>query len=143
MKIIFGLFLFAFSFILIDCSSSSTSQKDGEYDTITLPSGLKYQDIRIGTGKIAEFGKKVTINYTWKTEDGTIVEDTYKSGQPFNFTIGAENILQGMNEGIVNMKEGGKRRLFIPSELGYGNRNVRNIPSNSNLIIDVELLKVQ
>lgn len=114
----------------------------------TTPSGLKYIDHQIGTGKEATNGKEVMVHYTgWLNDNGKKgkkFDSSRDRGQPFVFTLGAGRVIKGWDEGIKGMKVGGKRTLMIPAKLGYGKRGAGNtIPPNADLIFDVELLEVR
>jgi len=86
----------------------------------------------------------VTLNYTGKLENGSVFDSSLKPGRdPFRFTLGANQVIEGWDQGILGMKIGEKRRLTIPPGLGYGSRDMGVIPSNSTLIFDVELLVVE
>lgn len=100
-------------------------------------------DVQMGTGAEAVAGKKVTVNYVGKLENGTVFDASAKHGQPFTFTLGVGQVISGWDEGITGMKVGGKRQLVIPPEKGYGAQAVGSIPPNSTLIFDVELLGVE
>ncbi|MFN3307191.1 MAG: FKBP-type peptidyl-prolyl cis-trans isomerase, partial [Candidatus Kapaibacteriota bacterium] len=86
---------------------------------------------------------KVTINFIMKLEDGTIIEDTYKSGIPMTFVLGNRDAIEGLEEGVATMRVGGRRKLIVPPELGFGTHSYRGIPPNSKLIIEVELMKIE
>jgi FKBP-type peptidyl-prolyl cis-trans isomerase len=104
---------------------------------------LKIEDTRIGTGKEAAAGDKVTVHYRGTLENGTIFDESYKRGQPFTFNLGAGQVIKGWDEGVAGMKEGGKRVLTIPPHLAYGSRSPgAGIPPNATLKFEVELLKV-
>ena len=107
----------------------------------TTESGLIIADILNGEGDEASAGQIVTVNYTGTLEDGTQF-DTSIGRAPFSFPLGAGRVIKGWDEGVAGMKVGGKRKLIIPPELGYGSRNMGPIPANSTLIFEVELLKV-
>ena len=108
----------------------------------TTESGLKILDILEGEGDEAKAGQTVTVNYTGTLEDGTQF-DTSIGRAPFVFPLGAGRVIKGWDEGVVGMKLGGKRKLTIPPELGYGSRGAGNvIPPNATLIFEIELLKV-
>jgi len=110
---------------------------------ITTASGLKYVDEVVGTGKSPSPGKSVTVHYTGTLENGTKFDSSYDRGEPYSFPIGAGRVIRGWDEGVMTMKEGGKRKLIIPQELGYGSRGKGTIPPFATLIFEVELLKVQ
>ncbi len=141
MKYLSLFLLIAVTMVFVSCGSSKESQK--QVDIKRLPSGLEYEEIMVGSGAMPSEGKKVSVHYIWKTEDGVIIENTYDLGRPHSFTYGSESTLEGLTEGIRDMKKGGKRKLFIPPELGYGDRMVRNVPPNSTLIMTVELVDVE
>ena len=104
-------------------------------------SGLEIVDINVGYGKQARSGNMISVNYIGSLVNGKEFDSSYGRG-PFQFPLGAGMVIKGWDEGVVGMKVGGKRRLIIPSNLGYGNRGVGGIPANSTLIFDIELLEV-
>ena len=108
----------------------------------TLPSGVKYEDTLEGTGAVAEDGKSIIVHYTGYLVDGTEFDSSLKHGQPFPVKLGTGSVIKGWDLGLVGMKEGGKRKLLIPAEYAYGSRRMGSIPPNSDLIFEVELLKV-
>ncbi len=111
---------------------------------VTTASGLKYVDNVVGDGPLAEKGKKVTVHYTGTLADGKKFDSSLDRGQPLTFTLGTGQVIKGWDEGVAGMKVGGKRRLIIPAELGYGARGAGGvIPPNAQLTFDVELLGVQ
>ncbi|QQS49385.1 MAG: FKBP-type peptidyl-prolyl cis-trans isomerase [Acidobacteriota bacterium] len=109
----------------------------------TTESGLKYIDHVVGTGPSPQSGQTVTVHYTGTLTDGSKFDSSLDRGQPFEFTIGIGRVIKGWDEGVMSMKVGGKRRLIIPPQLGYGSRNMGPIPPNSTLIFEVELLSVK
>jgi len=112
-------------------------------EEITTPSGLKYIDMEVGTGESPATGQGVKVHYTGTLEDGTKFDSSVDRNQPFSFTIGIGRVIPGWDEGVASMKVGGKRRLIIPSELGYGAQGAGGvIPPNATLIFDVELLGI-
>ncbi len=111
---------------------------------ITTESGLKYIELEEGTGKSPMSGQGVVVHYTGTLEDGTKFDSSVDRDKPFSFTIGIGRVIQGWDEGVMSMKIGGKRRLIIPAELGYGARGAGGvIPPNATLIFDVELLDIR
>ncbi len=105
---------------------------------------MQVEDIKVGNGTEAASGKKVTVNYLGTLTDGKKFDSSYDRGTPFSFTLGAGQVIQGWDLGVAGMKEGGKRKLTIPSELGYGTRGAgAAIPPNATLVFEVELLKVE
>ncbi len=111
---------------------------------VTTPSGLKYVDQVVGAGEVAVAGKTVNVHYTGWLENGKKFDSSVDRGQPFSFPLGAGRVIKGWDEGVQGMKVGGKRKLTIPSDLGYGSRGAGGvIPANATLIFDVELLGVR
>jgi peptidylprolyl isomerase len=111
---------------------------------VATPSGLKYVDEVVGTGQSPRPGQNVTVHYTGTLENGTKFDSSLDTGQPYTFRIGAGKVIGGLDEGVMTMKVGGKRRLIIPSSLGYGPAgSPPRIPANATLIFEVELLGVQ
>src|SRR5262249_12029524 len=109
---------------------------------VTMPDGLKYQDIKVGDGALAESGKDVVVHYTGWLTNGTKFDSSVDRGQPFSFRLGASQVIRGWDEGVKGMRIGGKRKLTIPPDLGYGENGQGPIPPNSTLVFDVELLEV-
>lgn len=120
----------------------AAEQKAGK--TVTNASGLKYLDLVVGNGASPVKGKPVTVHYTGTLENGKKFDCSVDRGKPFTFVIGVGQVIKGWDEGVMGMKVGGKRKLIIPSELGYGARGAGGvIPPNATLLFDVELLDVQ
>ena len=110
----------------------------------TTPSGLKYDDLQVGAGDEAKAGQKVEVHYTgWLSKDGKKFDSSVDRKKTFKFPLGAAKVIKGWDEGVAGMKVGGKRKLTIPSALGYGSRGAPpDIPPNAELIFEVELLRV-
>ena len=107
--------------------------------------GVQYSDTKVGTGAEATPGKKVEVHYTGKLQkNGKKFDSSVDKDKTFTFGLGQREVIQGWDEGVAGMKEGGKRLLFIPSKLGYGEPGYgRDIPPNSDLYFEVELIKVK
>lgn len=119
-----------------------SSEKTG--NAVTTASGLKYIDMKEGTGPSPKTGQRVTVHYTGRLKDGTKFDSSVDRGNPFSFTIGVGQVIRGWDEGVATMKVGGKRQLIIPSNLAYGERGAGGvIPPNAELTFDVELLGIQ
>ncbi|AXI02476.1 FKBP-type peptidyl-prolyl cis-trans isomerase [Aquirhabdus parva] len=103
---------------------------------------LQIIDLLVGEGKACVKGALITTQYTGQLEDGTVFDSSYDRGQPFQCVIGTKRVIQGWDQGLMGMKVGGKRKLFVPAHLGYGERQINKIPLNSNLIFEIELLEV-
>jgi hypothetical protein len=110
---------------------------------VTTASGLTYEDLQVGDGATAKTGDSVTVNYTGWLEDGTKFDSSIDSGQTFDFTIGAGNVIVGWDEGVAGMRVNGARLLVIPPSLGYGSTANSSIPANSTLIFEVQLVAIK
>lgn len=134
----------AFTLILGGEHPMAASDNSIAGQEVTTASGLKYVDQVLGTGEVATAGKNTTVHYTGWLENGKKFDSSVDRGQPFSFPLGAGRVIQGWDEGVQGMKVGGKRKLTIPSDLGYGSRGAGGvIPPNATLIFDVELLEVK
>lgn len=123
-------------------TSSSGAAAAGK--SVTLPGGTQYVDEVVGTGTEATSGKTVSVHYTGTLQDGTKFDSSRDSGKPFEFPLGAGMVIKGWDNGVAGMKVGGKRKLTIPAEQGYGARGAGGvIPPNATLLFDVELLDVK
>ena len=127
---IFRFFLLFLTFITTEIYSQS--------------SNLQIIDMKIGNGKEAKKGNNLKVHYTgWLSSNNKKFDSSLDRKQPFEFKLGRDQVISGWNRGILGMKEGGKRKLIIPPELGYGeNGSGNSIPPNSTLIFEVELLEV-
>lgn len=103
---------------------------------------LKIEDLLLGSGKAAVKGALITTQYRGWLEDGSEFDSSYSRGKPFQCVIGTRRVIQGWDQGLMGMQVGGKRKLWVPAHLGYGERQVGAIPPNSNLVFEIELLEV-
>jgi FKBP-type peptidyl-prolyl cis-trans isomerase len=130
-------------------SSASGTQTTGGPPAVSgeptkTASGLQFIDIKVGDGASPQTGQTVVVHYTGWLADGTKFDSSVDRGQPFSFIIGAGKVIKGWDEGVATMKVGGKRRLIIPPELGYGATGYPgSIPANAQLIFDVELIEIK
>jgi FKBP-type peptidyl-prolyl cis-trans isomerase len=116
---------------------------NGTKEVVTA-SGLKYVDLKAGQGEEARAGKVVEVHYTGWLENGTKFDSSVDRNRPFTFRLGAGDVIKGWDEGVAGMKAGGKRKLIIPPDLGYGKRGAGEvIPPGATLIFEVELLGVR
>lgn len=134
------------SMLLTSCKDSSEKTRTKKMTRHTTTSGLQYEIVKEGAGNSPQKGNTVTVHYTgWLDENGMPgkkFDSSLDRGAPFPFVIGVGQVIQGWDEGVLNMKAGEKRRLFIPASLGYGSRGAGSIiPPHAALIFDVELLK--
>lgn len=133
-----GLFALALGFALPTAAGDSVTK-------------LIKTDVKTGKGKEAASGHSVDVHYTgWlydpaaKDKHGKKFDSSRDRGQPFNFSLGAGQVIKGWDEGVAGMKEGGQRTLIIPAHMGYGERGAGGvIPPNATLVFDVELLKIR
>ena len=134
MKINWQIITFAVMLIAVSCSKEKQ----------TMNNGLVIEDVKIGDGQEVEKFNIVTVNYTGLLENGTKFDSSLNPGRtPFRFTVGAGQVIKGWDEGLMGMKVGGKRKLTIPPELGYGSRDNGPIPANSTLIFEIDLLGIE
>ena len=127
-----------------EVTSATVAAAPAAGDVVTS-GALKYQDLKLGTGPAATRGKNVSIHYRGTSTDGKLVDDSRIKliPTPFNFVLGTNSLIAGMEQGIEGMKVGGVRRITIPPELGYGDRALGDLPPNSTLIFEVELVAMQ
>jgi len=109
--------------------------------TITTASGLQYEEIKVGSGATATAGNLVSVHYTGWLTDGKKFDSSKDRNEPFDFNLGAGQVIKGWDEGVQGMQVGGVRKLTIPASLGYGARGAGGvIPPNATLIFEVEFL---
>jgi|TARA_B100000427_G_scaffold149998_1_gene124817 FKBP-type peptidyl-prolyl cis-trans isomerase FkpA len=138
MKFSYQIIFLLIIFIVNNCDSNKRSVK-------TMDNGLVIEDLVVGEGQEAKDYNKVVVNYTGTLEDGSIFDSSLNPGrEPFTFTLGVGSVIKGWDLGVKDMKVGGKRKLTIPPELGYGDKGAGNvIPPGATLIFEVELLEVE
>ena len=125
-------------------AAATTTPSAAQTGMVTLPDGLKYQDVVVGTGKVAASGDSIVVDYSGYLADGTEFDSSINRGQPFNFTLGQGQVIKGWDEGVVGMKVGGEPKLIIPPALAYGAQGFPpTIPPNATLTFDVKLLAVK
>jgi FKBP-type peptidyl-prolyl cis-trans isomerase FkpA len=111
--------------------------------SLPMTSQLEIKEITVGTGDEAKTGQSVNVHYTGWLTDGTKFDSSVDRGKPFSFRLGAGMVIKGWDQGVAGMKVGGKRKLTIPPELGYGQRGAGGvIPPGATLVFDVEFLSV-
>jgi FKBP-type peptidyl-prolyl cis-trans isomerase len=109
-------------------------------ETQTTASGLQFIDLATGSGDVATAGQTVSVHYTGWLTNGSKFDSSRDRGQPFSFGLGRGQVIRGWDEGVAGMRVGGRRKLVIPSQLGYGERGVGPIPPGATLVFSVELL---
>jgi len=130
-------------------TTAPQTEKKDESKMHRTPSGLQYEDTKVGTGATPQKGQTCVMHYTgWLWENsakGKKFDSSVDRGTPFQFKLGQGQVIRGWDEGIATMQVGGKRTLIIPPDLAYGSRGVGNglIPPNSTLVFEVELLDVK
>jgi FKBP-type peptidyl-prolyl cis-trans isomerase len=145
-RALFAAFLAAAAPFLIPVSAAQDKApaKNGNGKEVVTPSGLKYVDLKAGQGVEAKPGKVVEVHYTGWLENGTKFDSSVDRKRPFTFRLGAGDVIKGWDEGVDGMKVGGRRKLVIPPDLGYGKRGAGEvIPPGATLIFEVELLGVR
>ena len=112
-------------------------------ESVTTASGLRYEDIEVGTGPGAASGQKAKVHYTGWLTSGQKFDSSTDRNEPFEFTLGAGQVIKGWDEGVAGMKVGGKRKLTIPASLGYGARGAGGvIPPNATLVFEIEIVSI-
>lgn len=144
MKSLWKYLLLAFITVAVIFSISkymdtSNTQNNPENDA----SGLVISDLIVGSGAEAVCGKTLSVHYRGTLTDGTQFDASYDRGEPFEFTLCAGQVIKGWEQGVLGMKVGGKRKLTIPPELGYGEQGAGPIPPNTVLFFEVELLSIK
>ena len=130
------------SLALAGCKT--TSSADGVDEIPQYDNKLVTEDVVVGTGDEAVDGMVLVVRYTGTLVNGTIFDTNMKAGEPaFEFKLGSHQVIRGWDRGLVGMRVGGKRRLTVPGDLGYGRNGTPNIPPDSTLLFDVELLQVK
>ena len=113
---------------------------NNENEGVTM---FNIEDVTVGEGALATEGSVISVHYVGTLEDGTQFDSSRDRGMPFEFTLGAGQVIEGWDKGFAGMKVGGVRKLTIPAEMGYGERGAGSIPPNSTLLFEVELLGVK
>lgn len=145
MKRSLSLVVLALIGLAVALSDPSLAQgQDKEKKIVKTDSGLQYQELKEGTGDAAKKGDTVEVHYTGWLKNGKKFDSSLDRGQPFSFKLGAGMVIKGWDEGVQGIKVGGKRKLMIPPELGYGKKGAGDaIPPDADLIFEVELLKIK
>jgi peptidylprolyl isomerase len=124
-------------------SPDSLNKKTNENSLIAGPQKLIIEDIQVGQGVEVKPGNTITVNYKGILADGTKFDSSFDRNEPFTTQIGVGKVIPGWDQGMLGMKKGGKRKLTIPPDLGYGSQANAKIPANSTLIFEVEVLEIK
>lgn len=132
--------------VLSGCQSSLTGITNARVgDVVTTQSGLTYTELVLGTGRVPVRGDWAVIEYSvWLEATGTLIDSSWVREEPFQFVMGSRQVIPGLEEGVASMRVGGKRRLVVPPELGYGEQGIEPIiPPHSTLIFEVDLVALR
>jgi len=139
--------LFLMLFVTFSCTKKPQNQSGEtmtQAATQTATTSLQVETLKAGSGTEAISGKTVSVHYTGWLTDGKKFDSSVDRGTPFSFSLGKGQVIRGWDEGVKGMKVGEKRKLTIPSDMGYGARGAGNvIPPNATLVFEVELLDVK
>jgi peptidylprolyl isomerase len=137
--------LLAFCFASVGCNSKEEGVVEKEVMVGARKVILKYVDLVEGKGPEVKKGDSVEVHYTGTLKNGKKFDSSRDRNEPFEVSpVGYAKVIRGWNEGLIGMKEGGKRKLIIPPELGYGSEGAgKTIPPNAELIFEIEVLKVK
>ncbi len=122
---------------------STNSEPAKKMNNASNKQGLKIEDLKVGSGREVKNGDTISIHYLGTLTNGVKFDSSYDRGSPFETQIGTGQVIKGWDIGVIGMKIGGKRKLTIPAELGYGTQAVGSIPANSTLIFEVELIDIK
>ena len=148
MKTKLSIFVLAFALVLSACTGGEKASEEKTNNPINqigenaMVEELIIEDVLVGEGEEASKGATISVHYTGTLTDGTKFDSSVDRGEPFSFILGAGQVIKGWDEGFAGMKVGGKRKLTIPADMAYGQRAVGQIPANSTLIFEVELLGI-
>lgn len=134
--------IYILAVVIINSTSKKTVTTTPDQTTSQTTKVTK-EDLTVGSGTEAKIGDTISVNYKGTLTNGKQFDSSYDRKEPFTFTLGKGEVIKGWDDGVVGMKIGGKRKLTIPPELGYGNNAQGEIPANSTLVFEVELLTVK
>jgi FKBP-type peptidyl-prolyl cis-trans isomerase len=143
--IIAAIVFIAFGFFqrqIVETQNSSLFDVNLEDQPMENSGELMVEDVIVGEGEEVEEGDTVTVHYVGKFEDGTTFDSSVDRGEPFSFTVGNGQVIAGWEQGVLEMREGGVRKLTIPPSLGYGPQDYGPIPGNSTLNFEIRLLEI-
>ena len=135
----------ALGLLLLSAAYGDDKKDDKKKDekVIKTDSGLQYVDQKVGDGKEARKGDRVVVHYTGWLKDGKKFDSSRDRGKPFRFELGAGRVIKGWDEGLIGMKENGKRLLIIPPDKAYGDKQMGPIiKPNSTLVFEVQIVKI-
>ena len=125
-------------------SRATTTQDAALFDAnADASNAIRTEDLLVGTGQPVKAGDMVSVHYIGALANGSKFDSSYDRGEPSSFTVGAGQLIKGFDQGIVGMQVGGKRKVTILPELGYGAQQIGPIPANSTLVFDVELVSIK
>lgn len=138
-----GITVVVLFFVILSFSSPFAPSQGVLEEKSSVTGDLIIQDVQEGSGAEATVGKTLVAHYVGTFVDGTKFDSSRDRGQPFQFTLGAGQVIRGWDQGLIGMRVGGVRKLIVPPNLGYGSQQIGPIPPNSTLLFEVELLEVK
>lgn len=139
----FGNYIFGGAKNVSSGATATQKAQEANVASAVTTNAIRIDEISAGTGQAVKAGDTISVHYIGALAGGGIFDSSYDRGQPISFVVGAGQLIKGFDQGVVGMQVGGKRKITIPPELGYGTEQIGPIPPNSTLVFEVELVSVK